>query len=385
MLARRQPDLTVCMEQVHKPHNVSAIIRTADAVGVHEVHAVWPGSRMRTMASAAAGSNSWVQVKTHRTIGDAVAHLKGQGMQILATHLSDNAVDFREIDYTRPTCILMGQEKTGITQEALALADQDIIIPMIGMVQSLNVSVASALILYEAQRQRQNAGMYLRENSMLPEAEQQRLHLWLLSLLYLATFGSFIGFSAGFAMLAKTQFPDVNILRLAFFGPFIGAIARSVGGAISDKFGGVRVTLINFIFMAIFSALLFLTLPGTGSGNFIAFYAVFMGLFLTAGLGSGSTFQMIAVIFRQITIYRVKMKGGSDEQAQKEAVTETAAALGFISAIGAVGGFFIPQAFGMSLNMTGSPVGAMKVFLIFYIVCVLLTWLVYGRRKFSQK
>ncbi|HAI2667725.1 TPA: NarK family nitrate/nitrite MFS transporter [Escherichia coli] len=213
----------------------------------------------------------------------------------------------------------------------------------------------------------------------------QRLHLWLLSLLYLATFGSFIGFSAGFAMLAKTQFPDVNILRLAFFGPFIGAIARSVGGAISDKFGGVRVTLINFIFMAIFSALLFLTLPGTGSGNFIAFYAVFMGLFLTAGLGSGSTFQMIAVIFRQITIYRVKMKGGSDEQAQREAVTETAAALGFISAIGAVGGFFIPQAFGMSLNMTGSPVGAMKVFLIFYIVCVLLTWLVYGRRKFSQK
>lgn len=73
----RQPDLTVCMEQVHKPHNVSAIIRTADAVGVHEVHAVWHGSRMRTMASAAAGSNSWVQVKTHRTIGDAVAHLKG--------------------------------------------------------------------------------------------------------------------------------------------------------------------------------------------------------------------------------------------------------------------------------------------------------------------
>lgn len=77
MLARRQPDLTVCMEQVHKPHNVSAVIRTADAVGVHEVHAVWPSSRMRTMASAAAGSNSWVQVKTHRTIADAVGHLKG--------------------------------------------------------------------------------------------------------------------------------------------------------------------------------------------------------------------------------------------------------------------------------------------------------------------
>ncbi len=111
-----------------------------------------------------------------------------------------------------------------------------------------------------------------------------------------------------------------------------------------------------------------------------------MGLFLTAGLGSGSTFQMIAVIFRQITIYRVKMKGGSDEQAQKEAVTETAAALGFISAIGAVGGFFIPQAFGMSLNMTGSPVGAMKVFLIFYIVCVLLTgWFMVGGSSAKNK
>ncbi|RDK92913.1 tRNA (guanosine-2'-O-)-methyltransferase [Enterobacillus tribolii] len=177
MLAARQPDLTVCMEQVHKPHNVSAIIRTADAVGVHQVHAVWPGKKMRTLVSTAAGSNSWVQVKTHPDIASAAADLKAQGMQILATNLSGSAIDFREVDYTRPTCILMGQEKTGITAEALALADQDIIIPMIGMVQSLNVSVASALILYEAQRQRQNAGMYRRENSLLSADEQQRL-LW---------------------------------------------------------------------------------------------------------------------------------------------------------------------------------------------------------------
>ncbi|BEL78050.1 tRNA (guanosine(18)-2'-O)-methyltransferase [Serratia marcescens] len=175
MLATRQPDLTVCLEQVHKPHNVSAIIRTADAVGVHQVHAVWPTTRMRTLVSSAAGSNSWVSVKTHRSIGDAVGHLKAQGMQILATNLSARAVDFREVDYTRPTCVLLGQEKTGITEEALALADRDIVIPMIGMVQSLNVSVASALILYEAQRQRQNAGLYRRHNSMLDEEEQQRL------------------------------------------------------------------------------------------------------------------------------------------------------------------------------------------------------------------
>ncbi|MNM96180.1 tRNA (guanosine(18)-2'-O)-methyltransferase [compost metagenome] len=130
---------------------------------------------MRTLVSSAAGSNSWVNVKTHPTIVDAVTHLKDQGMQILATNLSARAVDFREVDYTRPTCVLLGQEKTGITEEALRLADQDIIIPMIGMVQSLNVSVASALILYEAQRQRQNAGLYRREHSMLDQEEQQRL------------------------------------------------------------------------------------------------------------------------------------------------------------------------------------------------------------------
>ena len=213
----------------------------------------------------------------------------------------------------------------------------------------------------------------------------KRAHLWIMALLYLATFGSFIGFSAGFAMLSKTQFPDVQILHYAFFGPFIGALARSFGGIISDRLGGVRVTLINFILMALFTGLLFLTLPGTGSGSFLAFYVVFMGLFLTAGLGSGSTFQMIAVIFRQITIDSVKKRGGSDEQAQHEAVTDTAAALGFISAIGAIGGFFIPKAFGTSLALTGSPVGAMKVFFVFYVVCVLVTWLVYGRRKPVKK
>lgn len=129
---------------------------------------------MRTMASTAAGSNSWVSVKTHQTIGEAVSHLKGRGMQVLATNLSAKAVDFREIDYTRPTCILMGRENgdhagsTGFGRSGHHHSDDR-------HGQSLNVSVASALILYEAQRQRQNAGMYERSNSMLPEEEQQRL------------------------------------------------------------------------------------------------------------------------------------------------------------------------------------------------------------------
>ncbi|WP_158162023.1 tRNA (guanosine(18)-2'-O)-methyltransferase TrmH [Grimontia hollisae] len=176
VLATRQPDLTVCMEEVHKPNNISAIIRTADAVGIHQVHAVWPrNSKMRTLGGTSAGARNWVDVVTHDNTPDAFAALKAKGMQILVTNLSETAVDFREIDYTKPTAIVMGQERTGISQQALALADQDIIIPMVGMVQSLNVSVASALILYEAQRQRQNAGMYQRTRTLIPQAEVDRI------------------------------------------------------------------------------------------------------------------------------------------------------------------------------------------------------------------
>ncbi len=174
MLKHRQPDLTVCMEQVHKPHNLAAVVRTCDAVGVNNVHAVWSTRHTKVSGSTATGSQNWVKVHSHDDIQAAVKELKAQGMQILATNLSDKAVDFREIDYTKPTAILMGQEKFGISEEALALADQDIIIPMVGMVQSLNVSVATATILYEAQRQRENAGMYAGE-CQLPAEEQHRI------------------------------------------------------------------------------------------------------------------------------------------------------------------------------------------------------------------
>lgn len=210
----------------------------------------------------------------------------------------------------------------------------------------------------------------------------KRGHLWIMSLLYLATFGSFIGFSAGFAMLSKTQFPDVQILQYAFFGPFIGALARSAGGALSDRLGGTRVTLVNFILMAIFSGLLFLTLPTDGQGgSFMAFFAVFLALFLTAGLGSGSTFQMISVIFRKLTMDRVKAEGVLTNVRCVKRQPTRRRRWSFISAIGAIGGFFIPKAFGSSLALTGSPVGAMKVFLIFYIACVVITWAVYGRHS----
>lgn len=168
VLKARQPDLTLCLEEVHKPNNVSAVIRTADAAGVHKVHAVWPNENMRTLSHTSAGARNWVEVETHENIESAISELRSQNMQVLVTNLSDNAVDFREIDYTKPTAIILGGEKHGISHSALAHADQDIIIPMVGMVQSLNVSVASALILFEAQRQRQLAGMYDRDVSALP-------------------------------------------------------------------------------------------------------------------------------------------------------------------------------------------------------------------------
>ncbi|GAA4893963.1 tRNA (guanosine(18)-2'-O)-methyltransferase TrmH [Ferrimonas pelagia] len=160
MLDNRQPDLSVYLEYMHKPHNLSAVIRTADAVGIPEVHATWLAEQSHISNHKASGSGQWVDIRTHKTTTEAVSHFRSQGMQVLATNLSDSAVDYREIDYTQPTVLMMGNERDGISQEALGLADQDIIVPMVGMVQSLNVSVAAALILYEAQRQRQGAQMY---------------------------------------------------------------------------------------------------------------------------------------------------------------------------------------------------------------------------------
>ena len=172
MLDQRQPDLTVCMEGVHKHHNLAAVVRTADAIGVSDVHAVWKSEEMEVRGGSAAGSQNWIDVHNYSKTADAIAELKKQNMQVLVTNLSDTAVDFREIDYTKPTAIILGQEKFGASELALELADQDIVIPMVGMVQSLNVSVACSVVLYEAQRQRQLAGMY--DKPSISEQRRQR-------------------------------------------------------------------------------------------------------------------------------------------------------------------------------------------------------------------
>ncbi len=173
MLDNRQPDLTVCLDTVHKPNNIAAIVRTADAIGIHQIHAVWPDADMRVSGNTAAGSQQWVRVKKHYTADEAVAALKRHGMRILVTNFSPDAVDFREIDYTKPTALVMGNEKTGVSEPMTAAADHEVIIPTAGMVRSLNVSVAAALVLFEAQRQRGEAGMY--GERKLPEDYCQKL------------------------------------------------------------------------------------------------------------------------------------------------------------------------------------------------------------------
>ncbi|WMS86380.1 tRNA (guanosine(18)-2'-O)-methyltransferase TrmH [Pleionea litopenaei] len=173
LLNDRQPDLTVLMDQVHKPHNLAAVVRTADAVGIGEVHAVKAEGRLNRCSGTAMGSDRWVKTHRYNTFSDAIDAVKGQSMQVLAAHFSDRAVDFRSIDYTKPTCILLGAEKYGVTDEAAAAADEHILIPMLGMVQSLNVSVANAIILYEAQRQRELADMYGKRR--IPDDDYKRL------------------------------------------------------------------------------------------------------------------------------------------------------------------------------------------------------------------
>ena len=173
VLRRRQPDLSVLLDNVHKPHNFSAIIRTCDAVGILEAHAVWPDPRLRPTNHTSGGSQKWVQVRAHRTIKGAIDVLRRDGNRIYAAHLSDAALDYRDIDYTDPCVIVLGAELEGLSQEGLSLADEHVRIPIVGMVHSLNVSVAAAIILFEAQRQRQEAGLY--DKSRLDDTTYKRM------------------------------------------------------------------------------------------------------------------------------------------------------------------------------------------------------------------
>jgi tRNA (guanosine-2'-O-)-methyltransferase len=160
VLDRRQPDLTVLMERVGKSHNFSAILRNCDAVGVLEAHVVPPEAGLDLHRASSAGTNKWVRVRRHGTLADALGVLEGDGFSVLAAHPGDGAVDYREWDFTEPTCLLMGTELHGLSEEARASVDRLVSIPMVGMARSLNVSVAASLLLFEAFRQRSAAGLY---------------------------------------------------------------------------------------------------------------------------------------------------------------------------------------------------------------------------------
>jgi NNP family nitrate/nitrite transporter-like MFS transporter len=211
----------------------------------------------------------------------------------------------------------------------------------------------------------------------------KRKHMWLMSWLYVGTFGSFIGYSAGFPMLIKTQFPSIDPMQYAFLGPLVGALIRPVGGWMSDKLGGASVTFWNFIVMAaaVFGVLYFLP-TGASGGNFWGFLAMFMLLFTTTGVGNGSTFRMIPVICLS-TYLRDSEKEGVDAtiaKASKEPGMRAAAVLGFSSAIAAYGAFFIPKSYGTSIAVTGGPEAALYGFIAFYVTCIAITWWYYARK-----
>lgn len=208
----------------------------------------------------------------------------------------------------------------------------------------------------------------------------KRKHNWLMCWLYLGTFGSFIGFAAGLALLTKNLFPDIDPTKYAFLGPLVGALARPVGGVIADKLGGAVVTLWTFIAMiaAVGGVLMFIPHNGVG-GNFTMFLAMFLVLFTLTGIGNASTFRMIPVIY--LTEHQRAAAGRSSAQINMDAAKESAAALGFAGALGAYGGFFIPKMFGTSIAMTGSVDGALYAFIAFYLTCVVVTWQFYARKN----
>jgi NNP family nitrate/nitrite transporter-like MFS transporter len=201
---------------------------------------------------------------------------------------------------------------------------------------------------------------------------------WIMAWLYIGTFGSFIGYSAAFPLLIKTQFPEVTA-NLAFLGALVGSVARPLGGMIADRVGGARLTLWNFVLMAL---LTFGVIHFVHVHSFAGFLAMFLALFITTGLGNGSTFRMIPVIFRRQHLAGAAGKGPeAEKKALETARRESAAVLGFTSAIGACGGYLIPRSFGASIKATGSPEQALTVFLVFYATCVALTWWFYARRS----
>jgi len=170
VISARQFDLTLVIENIHDPHNVSAILRTCDAVGINKIHLVYTIEKFPKLGRKTSGSAvKWIEREKHTDIPSCYSKLKNENFQILASTLSSDSMSLYDIDFTNKTAIVLGNEHRGISSEASDLATNRFSIPMKGMVQSLNVSVAAAIILYEAFRQRLQKGLY--DKSVLTESE----------------------------------------------------------------------------------------------------------------------------------------------------------------------------------------------------------------------
>jgi len=200
-----------------------------------------------------------------------------------------------------------------------------------------------------------------------------RAHTWIMCWLYTGTFGTFIGMSAGFPLLVKLVFPDVDALRYAFLGPLVGALSRAGSGGLADRVGGARVTFWVFVVqaLAILGMIAFLH-----QQSFPGFFAMVLLLFLVSGVGNASTFQMVPAIMRH-AVGRAEPQLGAEEH-RIRADRESAAVVGFISAIAAYGAFYIPKAYGSSIEQTGTADAALWSFLLFYLSCVILVRAVYS-------
>ncbi|TVR74374.1 MAG: RNA methyltransferase [Sphaerobacteraceae bacterium] len=179
VLRQRQPDLTVVLENVHDRHNISAVLRSCDAVGVSRVHLVYTfEAEPKLSKDVSASALKWLEIERHDSIPECYARLREDGFQILATALREDCHDLHALDLVRPTAVVFGNEMRGCSDLAVDEADGSLLIPMMGMVQSLNISVACAVTLYEALRQRRATGSY--DEPKLPESvRRERLSFWL--------------------------------------------------------------------------------------------------------------------------------------------------------------------------------------------------------------
>jgi tRNA (guanosine-2'-O-)-methyltransferase len=178
VLRHRQPDMTIVMENIHDPHNVSAVLRSCDAAGVMEVQLIYTDTDFPDIGKkSSASAKKWVELRRFRTVNECYKKLHEEGFTIFATHLEEKAVSLFEMNMTKKIAIVVGNEHQGVSAEAAQSADGILQIPMFGMIQSLNVSVATAVILFEIVRQRIASGQF-DESRYSPAELTKLLKIW---------------------------------------------------------------------------------------------------------------------------------------------------------------------------------------------------------------